>query len=425
MKTDVLIVGSGIAGLFTALNIRSDLNVLIITKGEARDCNSYLAQGGISTVLNENDINLFIKDTLKAGNYKNNIVSVKEMAEKSRKRIYDLISLGVIFDKVDKNLDYTKEGGHSLKRILHIKDQTGKYIIEALLKEVSLRKNIKLLEHNTLNNLIIKDSKCIGALIKNNEGYYNIYSKSTVLATGGIGGLFNSTTNVETLTGDGINIALNNDIEVIDMGYQQLHPTVLFNDKNNARRLLITESLRGEGAFIINERLERFVNPLLPRDVVSNSILNEISKSNRPYVYLDARHLGKEYLKKRFPYIYDECLKEGIEIDKDLIPIAPAHHFSMGGIKVGLDGQTSLINLYAIGETSCTGVHGSNRLASNSLLEAVVFGKNAAESINIKANEIKDENMNDDFTINKVKKNLLVNCLKKRVGINYDKLFNC
>lgn len=425
MNVDVLIVGTGIAGLFTALNIRSDLSVLLITKGKARDCNSYLAQGGISTVLNNSDINLFIKDTLKAGNNKNNIISLKEVAKKSRDRLHDLINLGINFDKNLEKLDYTREGGHSVSRIAHVKDQTGKAIVEGLLKEVSLRANIKLLEYNSLNNIIIKNNKCIGALVKNSDGEYKVFSKSVVLATGGIGGVFNSTTNVETLTGDGIKIALNNNVKVIDMEYQQLHPTVLYKEKDSTRRLLITESLRGEGAFIVNERLERFVNSLLPRDIVSNAILIELSKSNKPYVYLDARHLGEGYLKSRFPYIYDECLKEGLRIEKDLIPIAPAHHFSMGGIEIALDGQTSLINLYAIGETSCTGVHGSNRLASNSLLEALVFAKNVAESINVKGIEIKNDNKESDYIINKIEENILVDYLKKRVDIKYDKLFNC
>lgn len=424
MKVDVLIVGTGLAGLFTALNIGEDLNVLLITKGRAIDCNSYLAQGGISTALSDEDINLLIKDTLKAGNYKNNVNSVKEIAIKSRDRIKELIEFGVEFDKDDREINYTKEGGHTVNRIVHVKDQTGKHVIETLLRKIKSRNNIKLLENNSLVNLIISNNKCIGAIIKNEAEEFNVFSKVTVLATGGLGGIFNSTTNVETLTGDGIKIALSNKVKVIDMEYQQLHPTVLYKENSTTRRLLISESLRGEGAFIVNEKGEKFINPLLPRDVVSNSILNEISKSNKPYVYLDARHLGKEYLKNRFPYIYNECLKEGFKIEKDLIPIAPAHHFSMGGIKIDLFGRTSLENLYAVGEVSCSGVHGSNRLASNSLLEAMVFSKNTADNINSKVYEIEDicEYKPD---LNKVDNDILIDYLKERVDVKYDKLFNC
>lgn len=424
MKVDVLIVGTGLAGIFTALNIRDDLNVLLITKGKSTDCNSYLAQGGISTALSDEDINLFIKDTLKAGNYKNNVISVKEIAIKSRDRIRNLIDFGVNFDKDNDTINYTKEGGHTVNRIVHVKDQTGKYVVETLLNIVKSKSNVRLLENNSLKNLIINNNKCIGAVIKDKAKEFNVFSKITVLATGGLGGIFNSTTNVETLTGDGIKIALSNNVKVIDMEYQQLHPTVLYKENSTTRRLLISESLRGEGAFIVNEKGEKFINPLLPRDIVSNSILNEISKNNKPYVYLDARHLGKNYLKNRFPYIYNECLKEGFKIEKDLIPIAPAHHFSMGGIKIDLFGRTSLENLYAVGEVSCSGVHGSNRLASNSLLEAMVFSKNAADNINNRINELEDI-YECNFNLNKIDNNVLVDYLKERVDVKYDKLFNC
>ncbi|WP_365844165.1 L-aspartate oxidase [Clostridium sp.] len=424
MIYDVLIVGTGVAGLYTALNIRDDLSVLVITKGKRTDCNSYLAQGGISTALNTEDISIFINDTLKAGNYKNNIDSVKEIAEKSMDITLDLINLGVPFDKNYNTLNYTREGGHSVNRILHVKDQTGKAIVDSLLDKVSLKKNIKILENTTLENLIIFNNVCIGGLVSNEENEYKIFSKITVLATGGIGGIFNSTTNVESLTGDGIKVALHNKINVVDMEYQQLHPTVLYKKETNSRRLLLTESLRGEGAIIINQKGDKFIDPLLPRDIVSASILNEISKNYvTPYVYLDVRSLGKEYLKKRFPYIYNECLKIGLEIHKDLIPISPAHHFSMGGIKVNLNGQTSLNNLYAVGEVSCTGVHGSNRLASNSLLEAIVFAKNAAEDINIKAPEL-CISTNFQNNVKRINEKILIEYLKKRVDYKYAKLFN-
>ena len=383
MNYDVLIVGTGIAGLYTALNLRDDIRILMITKNSFRDCNSYLAQGGISTSLGLFDEENYFNDTVKAGNYHNDTKAVKLLIKNSIENINTLIKLGVPFDKTKEKLNYTREGGHSEFRIVHVKDETGKSVTETLLNIVSKKRNITMLENTALIDLICKDNTCYGGILRDSHRTYKVNSKFTILATGGIGGIFNSTTNVEYLTGDGLNISLKHNIEIKDMEYLQLHPTVLYEPDVKGKKLLLSESLRGEGGIIVNQNKEVFINPLLPRDIVSTSILNEISKTpTNPYVYLDMTKKSKEFLMYRFPFLYNECLKRGYKMDKDLIPIAPAHHYCMGGIKVDLFSRTSMNNLYAVGEASCTGVHGSNRLASNSLLEALVFAKQASENIN-------------------------------------------
>ena len=417
MNYDVLIVGTGIAGLYTALNLRDDIRILMITKNSFRDCNSYLAQGGISTSLGLFDEENYFNDTVKAGNYHNDTKAVKLLIKNSIENINTLIKLGVPFDKTKEKLNYTREGGHSEFRIVHVKDETGKSVTETLLNIVSKKRNITMLENTALIDLICKDNTCYGGILRDSHRTYKVNSKFTILATGGIGGIFNSTTNVEYLTGDGLNISLKHNIEIKDMEYLQLHPTVLYEPDVKGKKLLLSESLRGEGGIIVNQNKEVFINPLLPRDIVSTSILNEISKTpTNPYVYLDMTKKSKEFLMYRFPFLYNECLKRGYKMDKDLIPIAPAHHYCMGGIKVDLFSRTSMNNLYAVGEASCTGVHGSNRLASNSLLEALVFAKQASENINSKINEI-------HYKLDSYEE--LIRYLKRKVDNKYAKLFNC
>lgn len=422
---DVLIVGTGISGLYTALNIDKDLKVILVTKDCIRDCNSYLAQGGISTSRNYEDIDIFIEDTLKAGNYKNTLSAVKILAKESNENINKLISYGVSFDKNNNCYHYTKEGGHQINRILHVKDQTGKAITETLIKKVYSKPNIEVIENCTLID-ILRENICYGGIFTHNNSTLNIYSKFTVLATGGIGGLFNSSTNVESLTGDGLAIALKHDIEIKDINYLQLHPTVLYEKNKFGKRLLLSEALRGEGGQLLNIYGEKFVDPLLPRDKVSSAILKEIALTPKtPFVYLDLRHLGREFLVNRFPYIYEECTKRGYYLEEDLIKVAPAHHYCMGGIKVDKNSQTSLDNLYAVGEVSCTGVHGENRLASNSLLEAIVFSNRCAFAINILCKELNTSyvtfNKEPEFDISKN----FIEFLKGQVDSRYDKLFNC
>ena len=427
MNYDVLIVGTGIAGLYTALNLRDDIRILMITKNSFRDCNSYLAQGGISTSLGLFDEENYFNDTVKAGNYHNDTKAVKLLIKNSIENINTLIKLGVPFDKTKEKLNYTREGGHSEFRIVHVKDETGKSVTETLLNIVSKKRNITMLENTALIDLICKDNTCYGGILRDSHRTYKVNSKFTILATGGIGGIFNSTTNVEYLTGDGLNISLKHNIEIKDMEYLQLHPTVLYEPDVKGKKLLLSESLRGEGGIIVNQNKEVFINPLLPRDIVSTSILNEISKTpTNPYVYLDMTKKSKEFLMYRFPFLYNECLKRGYKMDKDLIPIAPAHHYCMGGIKVDLFSRTSMNNLYAVGEASCTGVHGSNRLASNSLLEALVFAKQASENINSKINEIHYKDIifeSESYALDSYVE--LISYLKRKVDNKYAKLFNC
>lgn len=427
MNYDVLIVGTGIAGLYTALNLRDDIRILMITKNSFKDCNSYLAQGGISTSLGFFDEENYFNDTVKAGNYHNDTKAVKLLIKNSIENINTLIKLGVPFDKTKEKLNYTREGGHSEFRIVHVKDETGKSVTETLLNIVSKKRNITMLENTALIDLICKDNTCYGGILRDSHRTYKVNSKFTILATGGIGGIFNSTTNVEYLTGDGLNISLKHNIEIKDMEYLQLHPTVLYEPDVKGKKLLLSESLRGEGGIIVNQNKEVFINPLLPRDIVSTSILNEISKTpTNPYVYLDMTKKSKEFLMYRFPFLYNECLKRGYKMDKDLIPIAPAHHYCMGGIKVDLFSRTSMNNLYAVGEASCTGVHGSNRLASNSLLEALVFAKQASENINSKINEIHYKDIifeSESYALDSYDE--LISYLKRKVDNKYAKLFNC
>ncbi|MCI5727018.1 MAG: L-aspartate oxidase [Clostridium sp.] len=415
---DVLIVGTGVAGVYTALNLDSKLNVMLITKEGLTDCNSYLAQGGISVALDSDDYDNYIENTLAAGNYKNNREAVEILVKESRDNIKRLENLHVEFDKNEDNtLAYTREGGHDKFRILHIKDETGKFVMQSLYKELETRKNITVIENCSLIDIINKDSKCLGGICTYNNEIFEIHSKYTVLATGGLGGLFTSSTNVPTLTGDGIAIALKNNIELKDIDYLQLHPTVLYEKDSNCKRLLLSESLRGEGAIIKNQNGEEFVDSLKPRDVVSNAILNEIKKTpDKPYVYLDLTHLDKDFLIKRFPFLYNECLKRGYAMEKDMLPISPAHHYAMGGIKVNMNSETSLKNLYAVGETACTGVHGSNRLASNSLLEGLVFGYRCAEEINSYLS------VNSNYS--PIDTHKLMNFFKERVNDNYVRLLN-
>lgn len=383
MKTDVLIVGSGVAGLYCALNIDNSKKVTVISKSKVENNNTYLAQGGISTALDEEDIKPFVEDTLKAGRYKNRVEAVEVLAEESIENISQIVEeYGMPLDKVDGKIDYTREGAHRVNRIVHSKDNTGEIVFKTLYKEVLKRNNIEIIEDASLIDIISENNACVGARIYKDEKEIHVFSKATVLATGGIGGLFKNSTNQRHLTGDGIAIALKNNIEIENLKYIQIHPTAFYEENSNGRRMLISESLRGEGAVLRNKAGERFVDELLPRDVVSHAIFEQMKKDNSEYVYLDATHLGEEYLKNRFTFIYNGCLEKGVNIGKEMIKVSPAQHYFMGGIHVDLDSKTTMDNLYAVGEVSCTGVHGANRLASNSLLEGLVFSKRAAQSIN-------------------------------------------
>ena len=379
---DVLIVGSGVAGLYTALNLREDLEIIMVSKKSVNLCNSSLAQGGIAVARGKEDFQSFIEDTLKAGKYENNIDSVKVLVEESMDNINKLMDLGANFEKDENGVLFTKEGAHEINRIVYHKDITGKHVEDILLENVKRRKNIKIIEDCEMVDIYHRGNRCIGALFNKDGQDLSIYAKVVILATGGIGGLFKKSTNERIITGDSIGVAIRNNIEIKDLSYIQIHPTAFFSKKSEEKRFLISESVRGEGGKLLNCNGERFVDELLPRDIVAKKIYEEMKKTNSNNVFLDVSFMEKSFLQNRFPNIYNKCLEEGIDISKEPIPVAPAQHYFMGGIKVDLNGKTSMENLYAFGETSCTGVHGANRLASNSLLEALVFSRRGALEIN-------------------------------------------
>ena len=413
--TDVLIVGSGVAGMYAALNINSNYKIILISKTQMEECNTYLAQGGISRAKDINDIDLFIKDTMKAGKDKNKIEAVRVLAEESIENINELMELGMNFDHKDGELDYTREGAHSINRIVHSTDETGKRIFETLSAQVKKRSNITIFEDTTIFDILKFKNECSGGIVIRNNNVDFIHSKYTILASGGIGGLFLNSTNRRSMTGDGIAIALKNNIDVINLDYIQFHPTALYENGGDKRRFLISESLRGEGAKLMNIDKQRFVNELLPRDVVSQSIWEEEIKTNSKFVYLDASFMENQFLINRFPGIYKGCKKIGLDISKEPIPVTPVQHYFMGGIKVDLNSKTSMDNLYACGEVSCTGVHGANRLASNSLLEGLVFSKRAALEIN---KSISSKNIFD------VKNDIKLETAKKTVDLNLSSVLN-
>lgn len=377
---DVIIVGTGVSGLFCALHLPENMKVLMITKDRLENSNSFLAQGGICVLKDETDFSSYVEDTLKAGKYENDKKAVELMIASSRSVINELISYHVDFDQKDGKLLYTKEAAHSTNRILHHADITGKEITSKLLEAAKKRSNIEIVECCELVELMKHVQRVTGIIVYYKEKYLSITAQAVVLATGGIGGIFKDSTNFSHTTGDGVALALKHNIEVEHMNYIQIHPTTLYS-KKKGRRFLISEAVRGEGAYLLNENKERFVDELLPRDVVSEIIGEEMNKFHTQHVYLTLKHLNGDYIKGRFPNIYKACLEEGYDLTYDDIPVTPAQHYFMGGIKVDAEGRTSLRNLYAVGETSCTGVHGANRLASNSLLEALVFSKRAAEEI--------------------------------------------
>ena len=424
---DVIIVGTGAAGLFAGLCLPVNLNVLMITKDKMENSDSYLAQGGICTLKSADDFDAFYQDTLKAGRNENNPESVRIMIQQSPQIMKDLMDYGVKFDRDSEgNLAYTREGAHSEFRILHHQDVTGKEITSKLIRQVKLRNNITVIEEATMLDIISENNKVSGIIMENNSDIVQINAKVVILATGGIGGLFKHSTNFRHITGDSFAIALRNNIQLENINYIQIHPTTLYTTKPG-RSFLISESVRGEGAYLLNCKMERFVNELLPRDVVSNAIKNEMNKYNMPYVYLSVMHMDHQQIQTRFPHIYDRCLKEGYDMYKEPIPVVPAQHYLMGGIKSDTFGKTSMENLYAVGETACNGVHGANRLASNSLLESLVFAKRAARVI-------KDEIENIDFDpkyidvskydkdhLMKENRDLIMNEIKRKDGEFYDK----
>lgn len=328
----------------------------------------------------ENDYDDFMEDTMKAGHYENRKESVDIMIRSSRDVINDLIAYGVEFDKKDGELAYTKEGAHCKPRILFHKDITGKEITSKLLERVRELANVTIYEYTTMTDILENEGNCVGILAEREGEVLKIFAKDTIWATGGIGGRYTHSTNFPHLTGDAIDIAKKHKIRLEHLDYVQIHPTTLYS-KTPGRRFLISESVRGEGAVLYNANKERFVNELLPRDVVSNAIHEQMKKDGTDYVWLSMEHIPTETIRDHFPNIYKKCLEEGYDVTKECIPVVPAQHYFMGGVWVDEDSRTTMEHLYAAGETSCNGVHGKNRLASNSLLESIVFAKRAAKKI--------------------------------------------
>ena len=401
---DVVIIGSGVAGLICALTLDKNFKIILITKKKLKDSNSYLAQGGISVCRGKEDREEYIEDTLIAGHYKNNREAVEILVDESEEAIKTLIKNGVKFTGDKKGLFYTREGGHRKFRILYCEDQTGKYIMESLIEKVLERDNIKIIEDCEFLDIIEKENNCLGILAKKEE-IFAIKSKFTVLATGGLGGIYKNTTNFSHIKGDGVAVAIRHNIELKDISYIQIHPTTFYT-KENERKFLISESVRGEGAVLLNQKLERFTDELKPRDKVTRAIFEEMKEDKSEYEWLDFSTIKLD-IKERFPNIYNHLLKRGINPLKDKVPIVPAQHYTMGGIKVNMNSKTSMKNLYAIGEVACTGVHGQNRLASNSLLESVVFAKRASQSIIDENNISVYNNITDDVFKNIADKILL------------------
>ena len=382
IKVDVVIAGVGVAGLFTAIHLPMDTKVLMICKEDMESCDSMLAQGGICVLRDAGDYDAFFEDTMRAGHYENRKESVDIMIRSSRNVIEQLLDFGVRFNKnEDGSLMYTREGAHSKPRICFHDDITGKEITETLQRYVKTLPNVEIMEYTVMEDIMVEDGKCTGLTAKDSGGdTLHIYAKDTVLATGGIGGLYEHSTNFPSLTGDALEVAKEHNVELEHLDYVQIHPTSLYTE-HEGRSFLISESARGEGAILLNSKGQRFTDELQPRDVVSKAIHAEMEKEGSRHVWLSFENVPQDTIMNHFPNIYQTCLEEGYDITKEPIPVVPAQHYFMGGIHVDEDSCTTMQHLYAVGETSCNGVHGKNRLASNSLLESLVFGQRAAEKI--------------------------------------------
>ncbi len=380
-QTDVVIVGTGAAGLFCALKLPAQYKVLMITKDEVDQSDSFLAQGGMCMLRGEEDYDSYFEDTMKAGHYENNKASVDVMIRSSNQIAQDLIGYGVDFERDGDKLAFTREGGHSRPRILFHEDITGKEITSKLLARAQERANITILDHTMMLDIICGEDGCEGLVIREADGNLGtVQAGYTVFACGGLGGLYKHSTNFRHITGDALAVALRHGIEMEHIDYIQIHPTTLYSEKPG-RRFLISESVRGEGAILLNKKGERFVDELLPRDVVTAAIHKQMAEDDMPYVRLSLERIPEEEIRSHFPNICQRCLEEGYDVTKEPVPVVPAQHYFMGGIKVNLSSMTSMERLYAVGETSCNGVHGANRLASNSLLESMVFADRCAKEI--------------------------------------------
>lgn len=387
IECDVVIAGCGVAGLYCALNLPAALSVVLLSKERVDHCDSMLAQGGICVLHDNGDYESFFEDTLRAGHYENRLESVDLMIRASRPIIDDLIKRGVRFARRDDgSLDYTREGAHSRPRIVYHEDVTGKEITEHLLADVRALPNARILENTCMIDILEGFEAsgrrvCRGMLAAGPNGEpLEIRADATVFATGGVGGLYSHSTNFSCLTGDGCRIAAEHGVLLEHMDYVQIHPTTLWTERPG-RAFLISESARGEGAILLNGAHERFVDELLPRDIVSAAIFAEMRRTGEKHVWLSFEKVPRDVIEGHFTHILERCLEEGYDIREQPIPVVPAQHYFMGGIHVNSDSETTLPHLFACGETCCNGVHGKNRLASNSLLESLVFAQRAADKI--------------------------------------------
>ncbi len=385
IKTDYIVIGSGVAGLRAAIELGRYGRVLVITKDRLTESSTEYAQGGVAVALSDEDeIGLHYSDTIAAGDGLCDTDNVSTLVTEGPDRIKELISWGAKFDKEGSKLAFTREAAHSHKRILHAHgDSTGKEIQRALVAKARSSKRITKFDFSFTVDLIVRDGAIVGALVlkEREKRLVAVHAKAVVLATGGCGQLFQRTTNPTVATGDGMAIAYRARATMVDMEFVQFHPTSLYVPL--APQFLLSEAMRGEGALLVNARGERFMGryhekaELAPRDIVSRAIDSEMRKTRSDHVFLDLRHLGAAFLKKRFPRIYSTCLMYDKDITEELIPVSPAAHYMMGGVRTDADGATDVPGLFAAGEVACTGVHGANRLASNSLLEGIVFGARA------------------------------------------------
>lgn len=402
LKSDILIIGTGLAGLAAALKLSVNFKVLLISKCEAPDTNTAMAQGGIASVTLEDDsFENHINDTYIAGAGLCDETAVNNIIKQAPERIADLINWGVEFNQKSGSLtnevDLTREGGHSHRRILHFEDQTGAEIHKTLWRHIKLNNNIQVLENHLAIDLIMNKqvqpelmgvTECVGAYLLNKSTHevITVASDFTILATGGAGKVYLYTSNWSGATGDGIAMAYRAGARIANLEFMQFHPTCLFHP--DARNFLISEALRGEGGILINSKNEDFMKQyhpmgsLAPRDIVSRSIDTEMKKTGAPCVYLKMNHLDSNYLKSRFPAIYSKCLEFGIDLTKTPIPVVPAAHYLCGGVLTNVNGETDIPRLFVIGESACTGLHGANRLASNSLLECLAMAHNSSKKIN-------------------------------------------
>jgi L-aspartate oxidase len=377
MEPDFLVIGAGVAGLRAAIDLAAGGLVLVVAKESLRESSSEYAQGGVAVALSDDDeVELHEQDTLQAGDGLCNPAAVHTLVEEGPGAIQQLIEWGAEFDRSGSRLAFTREAAHSRSRILHAHgDSTGHEIARTLYRKAASLPNIVFRSYSAIIDLLLDEHGVAGAVL-NHE---SLSARAVLLATGGLGRVYLNTTNPEVATGDGVAMAYRAGAEVQDLEFVQFHPTALHLE--GAPRFLLSEALRGEGALLRNLSGERFTDELAPRDVVARAIVNEMTRSRSPHVLLDLTHREPGFIRGRFPRIYETCLRYAIDLERQPAPVAPAAHYAMGGVRTDLDGRTSLARLYAAGEAACTGVHGANRLASNSLLEGLVFGARAARAM--------------------------------------------